>query len=110
MSEWFKASRRKLCSHSDKYTFIRNGKTFSGTRCNPYTGPASAKQTTVRNKFKQAAQLRALILDDDNLKEQWRERFMADKAAKQTTATTLNGYIVQMSFLDHIASDGSYQS
>lgn len=110
MNDWFKAARQKLCEHSDKYTFIRNGKTFSGTRCNPYKGPATADQIAVRDKFKQAILTRDIILADDSLKQDWHDRYMAAKAAKQTKATSLNGFIVQQYFDDHVSPSGTYQS
>ena len=49
-----KAMSQKVCTHSDTY-FRRNkitGTTFSGKMCNPYEGPASERQTAVRNRFK----------------------------------------------------------
>lgn len=43
-----------LCGHSDMYFFRKNGKVFTGKRCNPYKGEPTANQTAKRNKFKQA--------------------------------------------------------
>lgn len=110
MNDWFKAARKKLCMHSDKYTFVRNGKTFSGTRCNPYKGPATAKQIAHKQKFKAAIVARDLIIADETLKEAWHKRWMTAKRKEQTQATTLNGYIMQMYFDEHVAEDGSYQA
>lgn len=110
MNDWFKAARQKLCGHSDKYTFIRNGKTFSGTRCNPYTGPATDAQVQNRTKFAAAIAARGVILEDSTLAAQWHARYQAAKNAKQTSAYTLNGYLIQQYFAGHVGPDGAYKA
>lgn len=110
MNDWFKAARKKLCEHSDKYTFIRNGKTFSGTRCNPYTGPATAKQQANRQKFSQAMQVLKLIIADEQLKQDWHDRYMASRKSKTTNASSLNGYIVQQYYDGHVSETGAVNS
>lgn len=45
----------KVCRHSDVYFFRRNGKVFTGKRCNPYKGDPSASQTAHRTLFGQIA-------------------------------------------------------
>lgn len=109
MNDWFKAARKKLCSHSDKYTFIKNGKTFSGTRCNPYTGPATALQVENRTKFAAAIAALKVILADDALKASWRTRYQTAKNAKQTKASSLNGYLMQQYFDDHVTDTGEWK-
>lgn len=110
MNDWFKGARKKLCMHSNKYTFRRNGKTFSGTRCHPYTGPATEDQEAVKQRFKAAIAARGLVLDNAELKKTWHERYMDAKRKQQTTANSLNGYMVQEYFVGHMAEDGSIKA
>lgn len=110
MNDWFKSARKKLCGHSNKYTFRRNGKTFSGTRCNPYTGPATEDQKEIRQRFKDAIAVRGIILHDNDLRKSWNRLYMDAKQKKQTTAYSLNGYIVQEYFAGHIDADGSVKA
>ena len=75
-----------LCSHSDTYFFRKNGKVFTGKRCNPYKGEPTANQTAKRNKFKQArTAVKALT------EEQIAEYKTAFK--KQSKYVSLQGYI-----------------
>ncbi len=106
MNDWFKAARKKLCTHSNKYTFIKNGKTFSGTRCNPYKGPATQLQIQQRTSFAQASALRSLVLNDDQLKATWRQRYALDTTTK---CLCLSDYVMSMALKGHIDSDGSYK-
>lgn len=110
MNDWFKGARKKLCMHSDKYTFRKNGKTFSGTRCHPYMGPATEDQEEVRERFKSAVAARGVVLNSTELKKSWHARYMDAKRKKQTDAYSLNGYLIQEYFAGHMAEDGSVKA
>lgn len=45
----------KVCQHSDTYISLNtsSGKMFTGKRCNPFTGPATAKQLSQQEAFKE---------------------------------------------------------
>lgn len=80
-----------LCSHSDTYFFRKNGKVFTGKRCNPYKGEPTANQTAQRAKFAQArAAVKALT------EEQLAEYKAAFK--NQRKYATLQGYIFAMEY------------
>lgn len=110
MNDWFKGARNKLCMHSDKYTFQKNGKTFSGTRCKPYVDPATDDQKDVRQRFKKAVVARGLVLKSTELKTSWHERYADALRKNQTQAYSLNGYLVQEYFAGHMNDDGSIKS
>lgn len=110
MNDWFKGARKKLCTHSDKYTFRKNGKTFSGTRCKPYVDPATDDQKEVRQRFKSAIVARGLILESAELKKTWRERYADAKRKCQTDAYSLNGYLVQAYFDGLMNDDGTVKA
>jgi len=110
LSEWFSSASGKLCGHSDKYVSVHNGKTFSGTICNPYKGAPTESQTAVYNRFRAAAQARTTIIADSALHQQWNTRFRADRAEAKTRAVSLNGYLTQQYFLGHVAEDGAYKA
>lgn len=48
----FKSASGKVCQDSDFYTVTRNGKTYTGKVCHPYTGEPTAKQVAMNEKFK----------------------------------------------------------
>lgn len=80
-----------LCSHSDTYFFRKNGKVFTGKRCNPYKGEPTANQTAQRAKFAQArAAVKALTAEQ---KTAYAEAFKS-----QRKYATLQGYIFAMEF------------
>lgn len=75
-----------LCGHSDMYFFRKNGKVFTGKRCNPYKGEPTADQTAKRNKFKQAREAVKALTE-----EQIAEYKAAFKSQKKYVS--LQGYI-----------------
>lgn len=65
----------KVCQHSDTYFSMNSvtGVTFTSKLCNPYTGPATAKQLAQQAKFKKKSELvNAWLLahKDDELRRQ----------------------------------------
>lgn len=60
----FKSARKKVCGHSDFYVFEKNGKTFTGRRCNKRTSDYSADEVAQHNKFKAASAAVDAILAD----------------------------------------------
>ena len=81
----------KLCGHSDIYFFRKNGKVFSGKRCNPYKGKPTANQLAQRAKF---AQVRAAVKAFTS--EQ--EAAYAESFKHQTQYPSLQGYIFAMEY------------
>lgn len=80
-----------LCGHSDMYFFRKNGKVFTGKRCNPYKGEPTPNQTVQRNKFKQAREAVKVLTE---------EQISAYKDAfkSQTRYVSLAGYIFAMEY------------
>lgn len=113
LSEWFDEAHGQLCMHSDKYVSVRNGKVYSGRRCNPrdlnrlpYTEDELAQQAA----FKAATQKRKLIYASETLKADWQARFREAVVGKKTTCCSLPGYIMNQAFGGHITDEGAYQA
>ena len=70
------------------------------------THPIKDSEKQRWNNFKQASELRAMILNDSALKATWAQRFKLDTATK---CVTLSGYIQSMASKGHVDSDGSYK-
>lgn len=68
----------KICQDSDISFVRRNGKIYTSKMCHPYKGPATAKQTAAKSKFKTtAASVKSVLSkgkgdpDYDKLYEEW---------------------------------------
>ena len=83
----------KVCEHSDLYFFRRNGKIFTGKRCNPSTKAPTAAQTAQQNKFATARANAAAALADPT-------QMAALVAAfrNQQKYSTLNGYVFAIEY------------
>ncbi len=76
----------KVCGHSNTYFAERNGTQYTGTICNPYKGPATEKQITVRENFTAAIEAMKNLTPEQI--EAYQESFKKQKKNK-----TLRGYI-----------------
>lgn len=80
-----------LCGHSDLYFFRKNGKVFTGKRCNPYKGEPTANQIAQRAKFAQArAAVKALTAEQ--------KAAYAESFKNQKKYYDFNGYIFAMEY------------
>lgn len=68
--------------------------------------PLTDREKEIRQTFRQASDLRTLILNDSALKSTWATRFKLDTTTK---CNTLVGYIQSMAAKGHVDSDGSYK-
>lgn len=83
----------KICSHSDMYFFRKNGKVFSGKRCNPSTKEPSAAQIAKRTKFATARANAKTALADSEQKAAYLAAFK-----KQRKYVDFNGYVIAQEY------------
>ena len=62
--DFFKSARNKVCGHSDFYVFRKNGKTFTGRKCNKRRTEYSSEEIAQHNKFRQASATASAIMND----------------------------------------------
>lgn len=77
----------KVCSHTNVYFAVRNGKVYTGTLCNPSTKEPNSAQIAHRQRFATATANALSALSDA-------EQLLVLKAgfANQTKYKTLRGY------------------
>lgn len=70
------------------------------------TSPKTEAELAHQQAFKQASQLRSLIIHDPALKSQWMTRFRDTNASRQYASFC--GYLTSMAFHGHVSETGEY--